>query len=156
MAGDLTTDAPIRILGEGVTEKFTIDTAANRTFYKGQPVMVDQNVDNTGNVVQFVDAMTVATTDVFMGIAAEGKTVVSGDPETTEIECYVEPTIVGFKSSVFTAGVDNGKAVFLTGSGTLAGVASASGNPQIGTVFCVKDGYCYVRLVSPFICVNAT
>ena len=152
---DLTKDADIRTLGEATTEKFIIDTAAARTIYKGQPLIVDQDVDATGPVVQFVDAVTVAATDVFKGIAAEGKSVALGDAETVMVEAYIEPTIVGFKSTVFTAGASDGKEVFMTDSGTLAGVASIADNPRIGKVHKVADGYCWVRLETPYICVGA-
>lgn len=150
---DLTADAPLRFLGEVYTERFTIDTAASRTIYKGQPIIVDQSVDATGNVVQFVDAVVVDPTDVFVGIAAEGKSVVSGAAETTEIECYVAPTIVGFKSSVFTNGADLGKTVYMSDSGTLS--ITAADNPQIGKLHVVRDGYAFVELVSPQICAGA-
>jgi len=150
---DLTADAPIRILGEATVERFFLDTAAARTVYKGQPMIVDQDVDATGNIVQFVDAVVVAATDVFMGIAAEGKVVALGDPETTEIELYVEPTIVGFKSAVYTAGADYGKTVYMSDSATLS--STAGDNPQIGTLYKVEDGYAYVALKTPQICTGA-
>ncbi len=148
---DLTTDAPLRIKGEAKSEFFTIDTAANRSIYKGQPMLIDQDVDTT-NVVQFVNAVTVASTDVCVGIAAEGKTVVSGDPETTEIEVYVTPSIVGFKSTVYT-NANLGATVYMSDSGTLS--ATNGSNPQIGKLFKVEDGYCYVLLTAPQICTAA-
>lgn len=150
---DLTSDAPIRILGEVTTQRYTLDTSVARTVYKGQPMIVDQSVDATGNVVQFVDAVVVVATDVFVGIAAEGKTVAAGAPETTEIECFVEPTIVGFKSSVFTDGADLGKTVYMSDSGTLSTTATA--NPQIGKLVKVQDGYAFVQLITPQICTGA-
>lgn len=150
---DLTSNAPLRFLGEATTEKFKIDTTAARTFYKGQPVIIDQDVDATGNVVQFVDAVVVAATDVFMGIAAEEKSVLINAAETTEVECYVEPTVIGFKSAVFTAGADYGKTVYMSDSGTLS--VTAADNPQIGTLNLVADGYAYVQLRSPIICAGA-
>lgn len=150
---DLTSAASLRFLGEAYTERFTLDTAAARTCYKGQPMIVDQDVDATGNVVQFVDSVVVAATDVFVGIAAENKSVESGAAETTEIECYVEPTILGFKSAVFTNGADLGKTVYMSDSGTLS--ITAADNPQIGTLFAVKDGYAFVQLRSPVICAGA-
>ncbi len=150
---DLTKAAPLRILGEIYTEKRPIDTAAARTIYRGQPMIIDQSVDATGNLVQFVDAVVVATTDVFMGIANENKSVASGDPETTELEYIVAPTIVGFKSAVFTDGADLGKTVYMSDSGTLSTTATA--NPVIGTLYAVRDGYAYVKLVAPAICSGA-
>lgn len=150
---DLTANAPLRFMGEVFTDRRFIDTAAARTIYKGQPLIVDQDVDATGNVVQYVDSVVVAATDVFVGIAAEKKTVASGDAENVEIEMYVEPTIVGFKSAVFTDGADLGKTVYMSDSGTLS--TTAADNPQIGKLHAVRDGYAYVQLATPQICTGA-
>jgi len=150
---DLTANAPIRLLGEGYSEKFILDTAAARHVYKGQPMLVDQSVDATGNIVQFVDAVVVDPADVFVGIAAEEKVVALGGPEDTEIEVYVAPSIIGFKSTVFTNGEDLGKTVYMSDSGTLS--ETAADNPQIGKLFIVKDGYAFVELTAPQICAGA-
>lgn len=150
---DLTANAPIRVLGLEYTEKRTIDTAAARTIYRGQPMIIDQSVDATGNVVQFVDAVVVDPTDVFVGIAAHGASVASGAAETTELEMYVEPTIVGFKSAVFTDGADLGKTVYMSDSGTLS--TTAADNPQIGKLHAVRDGYAFVQLSTPQVCAGA-
>jgi len=148
---DLTADAPLRFKGETKTEKFTIDTTASRTFYKGQPVLIDQNVDAT-NVVQYVDAVIVVAADVCVGIAAEGKSVVIGDAETTEIEVYVAPTIVGFKSALF-ANTNLGTVLYKSDSDVLS--ATSTANAQLGTLFKVEDGYCYVKLTAPQVCAAA-
>lgn len=149
---DLTSDAPIRLKGEAKTEIFFIDTAAARTIYKGQPMIIDQNVGSGLNPVQFVSTVTVVAADVFVGIAAHGASVASGAAITTPIEVYVGPTIVGFKSTVF-ANTDLGCTVYMSDSGTLA--ATGTGRPQIGTLFKVEDGYCYVKLTAPQICAGA-
>lgn len=144
---DLTVDANIRILGEEQREKWFIDTSVANTFFKGQPAMIDQSVD-TLNATPFVTAMVVDPADVVLGIAAEGKTVVLGAPETTEIEVWVWPTIVGFKSTVFT-NADLGKSVYMSDSATLS--TTAADNPLLGTLDKVQDGFCYVRLAAPVI-----
>jgi hypothetical protein len=149
---DLTSSAPLRVLGEAYTEKFILDTVAARQVYRGQPMIIDQDVD-TANVVQFVDAVVVAATDVFVGIAAEDKAVLISAPETTEIECYVAPTILGFKSAVFADGADLGKPVYMSDSATLSG--TVADNPVLGKVHRVIDGYCYVELSSPAVCSGA-
>lgn len=151
---DLTAAAPLRVV-KAVTHKFVLDTAAARTVYKGQPLIVDQDVDATGNLVQFVDSVVVAATDVFMGIAAENKTVALGDPETLEksgIEVYTEGSIIGFKSAVFTNGANNGATVYMSDSGVLS--TTAADNPMIGTLQWVEDGYAYV-LLKVAICTGA-
>jgi len=100
---DLTANAPIRILGQEFTEEFVLDNSSAQTIYKGQPMIIDQSED-TVYLRGFVDATTVAATDIFCGIAAEGpKVVLTTDTETdNKIKLWVWPTIVGFKSAVFT------------------------------------------------------
>jgi len=149
---DLTANAPLRFKGTPVSERWYIDTSTAQTLYRGQPMMIDQSED-TANARGYVDATVVAPTDVVLGIAAEGKVVASGDAETTEIEVYVAPTWVGFKSTVFDT-ADLGKRVFMLDSGTLADQVYAD-NPEIGILRKVEDGYCYVELVTPKIPANA-
>ena len=148
---DLTSDANIRLLGESKSEKFHMDTSVGQTIYKGQPVMIDQSVD-TLNAVGYVDGVAVATTDVILGIAAEGKSVATGAVETTEIEVYVWPSIIGFRSAVFD-NADLGKTVYMSDSGTLSETSLA--NAQIGVLHKVEDGYCYVKLNTPLIAAGA-
>ena len=146
---DLTADASLRILGPAFTHKFVIDTTAAHTVYKGQPLIVDQNVDATGPLVPYVDSLTVASTDVFMGIAAEGATIAIAATEdlvTAGVNAYIGPTIVGFKSAVFTNGQHNGATVYMSDSATLS--ATVGDNPVIGTLQFVEDGYAYVRLAT--------
>jgi hypothetical protein len=150
---DLTADANIRLLGEAKTEKWFLDTSTLQEIYKGQPMIIDQNVD-AANARGFVDATVVDPTDVTLGISAERKSVLLAAVETTEIEIYVFPSIIGFKSTVFTA-ADLGKAVYMSDSGTLIGVAGVADNPQLGIVFKVQDGYVYVRLNTPLVTTGA-
>src|SRR5919108_6287135 len=137
---NLSADAPLRFLGEAKSEKFVVDTAYAVTIYKGQPMIIDQSSD-AQHAMPFVDARVVAATDITLGIAAEGKVIAAGDPETFELEIYVAPTIVGFRSSVFD-NADLGKTVYMSDSGTLS--ETAADNPQIGKLFKVQDGYAYV------------
>lgn len=150
---DLTKDAPLRFWNQEVsTEKWVLDNSSAQTIYKGQPMILDLTAD-TVYLVGFTDSLTVANDDIFIGIAAEGATVATTDTETdNEIEVYVEPTIVGFKSSVFTD-ADVGDPVYMSDSGTLS--ATVGDNPVLGKLHRVKDGYAYVRLESPKICTGA-
>ena len=148
---DLTYDADIRLLGESKSEKFFLDTSVAQTIYKGQPMIIDQDVDAL-NATGFLDAAVVAATDVCLGIAAEGKAVAAAGAETTEIEIYVWPSIIGFKSTVFD-NADLGKVVYMSDSGTLS--ETAADNPQIGVLHKVEDGYAYVQLTTPQICAGA-
>lgn len=93
---DLTANAYLKIQGEAHTERWVLDNSAAQTIYKGQPMIIDQSED-TVYPRGFVDATTVAATDIFIGIAAEGATVATSDTETdNEIDIYIEPTVVGF------------------------------------------------------------
>lgn len=149
---DLTANAPLRFKGTPVSERWNLDTSTAQTIYRGQPMMIDQSED-AANARGYVDATVVAATDVILGIAAEGKSVASGAAETTEIEVYVAPTWVGFKSDVFDT-ADLGKTVYMSDSGTLADAVYAD-NPEIGILRKVEDGYCYVELTTPLIATRA-
>lgn len=149
---DLTADAYIKILGEKHRELWQLDSSGAQTIYRGQPLIIDQDAD-TVNLTGFVDSVTVAATDVFIGIADEGLAVAAGDLEANRrIQVLVGPTIVGFKSAVFT-NADLGATVYMSDSGTLS--TTAADNPQIGKLHRVEDGYAYVELVSPQICTGA-
>jgi hypothetical protein len=150
---DLTADAPLRFLGETTSERFPVDTAYAITIYKGQPIILDLSSD-AENAMPFVDARVVAATDVCLGIAAEKKVIVAGDTESDQnvLEVYVGPTVVGFKSTVFT-NADLGKTVYMSDSATLS--ETAGDNPQIGKLVKVEDGYAYVELTTPQICTGA-
>ena len=149
---DLTKNAPVRIMGEGYTEEWVLDNSAAQTVYKGQPMIIDQSED-TVYLRGFVDATTVAATDIFVGIAAEPMTVSTADVETSNVlTIYVEPTIVGFPGSVFT-NADVGDTMYMSDSATLS--ATAADNPMIGKLVLVEGGFQYVRLSSPTICSGA-
>ncbi len=143
---NLSQNAPLRIRRPStlLTENFLMDSSAANTIYKGQPVILDKSADTT-KVRGWVAATTLVTaTDVFIGIAAEGKAVASGDLETVEIEVITDGE-VGFKSSSFTD-ADIGKTVTFSDSGTLAAAAEAADACTCGKITRVADGYVYVEL----------
>jgi hypothetical protein len=149
---DLTYDADLRFKGEPHTEFFPCHTGSAQTIYKGQPLVFTST--DTSHAIAFVTAVNIAATDVCIGIAAEHKTVVSGAVEAnTLIEVYVSPSIVGFKSTAFTTNDSLGDIVYASDSGTLN--ATHSDNPELGTLYLIEDGYCYVKLSSPRICLLA-
>ena len=149
---DLTRDAPIRVWGKAYTDKWVLDNSLAQTIFRGQPMILDVNVD-TVYVRGFVDATVVAADDIFIGIATEPATVATGDTETdNEIELLVGPTIVGFKSAVYTD-ADVGDPVYMSDSATLS--ATPDDNPELGVLIRVKDGYAFVRLDTPAICTGA-
>jgi hypothetical protein len=149
---DLTRDAYIQIMGDKhAVSAWVLDTSGAQHIYKGQPLLLNSSGDPE-NLVAFVDAVTVAATDVFAGIANEEKIVAAADPETTAVEVLVGPTIVGFKDSALT-NADIGKTIYMSDSGTLS--ETAADNPQIGKLVLVKDGFAYVQLSAPQICAGA-
>lgn len=154
----LTADAQLRICGPAYTRKLILDTSSAQTVYKGQPLYLNQSLDAV-NMIAHIDIThpeAVAADDAFVGIAAEGKAVAASateDAKTAGVEAYVEPTIVGFKSAVFT-NASIGLGVYMPDSATLAGVASAADCPYIGILQFVEDGYAYVKLVTQ-VCTGA-
>lgn len=149
---DLTANAYLKIMGEAHIERWNLDSSAAQTIYKGQPMIIDQSAD-TVNIRGYVDATVVAATDVFIGIAAEPTTVALSASESTSLcDVYVGPTIVGFKSSVYT-NADLGATVYMSDSSTLS--STAGDNPQIGKLHRVEGGYAYVELITPQVCTGA-
>jgi len=154
---NLSGDAPLRIWGEAATEEFYCDNSSAQTIYKGHPLIINQSVD-TLYAIAWNDGTgegVVAATDVFLGIAAAGKTVATTAVETSpsnKVEAYVGPTIVGFKSTVFT-NAKLGATVYMSDSNTLS--TTAADNPQIGKLRRVEDGYAFVELTAPQICTGA-
>lgn len=149
---DLTRDAPLRFLGEPKSEIWVLDNSAAQSIYKGHPMILDISED-TVYLRGFVDATTVAADDIFIGIAAHGATVATTDTETDNtIEVYTWPTIIGFKSAVYTD-ADVGDTVYMSDSSTLS--ATAGDNPQIGKLHRVLNGYAFVQLITPQICTGA-
>jgi hypothetical protein len=148
---NLSAAAPLRFKGEVKMERFIMDNSVAQLVYKGAPIMLDDNGD-TENVI-LSSAITVAANDAFVGIAAEDKVILTTTAErmeTSGIWVFVQPTIVGFKSTVFTANADLGLVVSMTDTATLvAGTGAAY--PRIGKVFKIEDGYCYVQLETPWV-----
>ena len=149
---DLTANAPLRFWGETTSEKWVLDNSAAQTVYKGHPMIMDLSAD-TVYPRGFLDATVVDAADIFIGIAAEPKVVATADNETdNEVEIYIQPTVVGFKSAVYTD-ADVGDTVYMSDSSTLS--ATAGDNPELGRLQRVIDGYAYVQLDSPNICTGA-
>jgi len=151
---DLTADAPLRFWDASRinSETWVLDNSITQEIYKGHPMYIDTSAD-TVYLTGFLDAQTVEATDIFIGIAAEPKSVATADTEVdNEIEVYVDGTIIGFKSTVYTD-ADVGDTVYMSDSSTLS--ATAGDNPMLGVLHRVFDGYAYVRLDSPAITTGA-
>lgn len=141
---NLSTDAPLRYKGETKTEIFILDTSTTQQVWKGEALVIDQNVDAEN--AHTARSLTLVDDDVFLGIAAESKVVLAGEQERTEIEAFVWPSIIGFLSAVFT-NADLGKTVYMSDTGTLS--ESNGAYPRIGKLFKVEDGFAYVELDPP-------
>jgi hypothetical protein len=149
---NISVNQPLRFKGEIYEQRWILDNSAAQHVYKGQPVILDLSED-TVYPRGFVDATTVAATDVFIGIALEEVTVLTTDTEVNnKVNVVTGPSIVGFLSSVFDD-ADVGKTVYMSDSGTLSETATA--NPQIGKLIRVEDGWAYVELTAPQICTGA-
>lgn len=144
---NLSAAAPLRFIGAPNSEKFHVDSAAARTIYKGEPVIINASLDTVNVVSQAVEAL--VDGDVFVGIAAENFTNAAGDSETgpaSWVEVYTNGSIVGFKSTVFTE-ADLGKTVYMSDTGTLS--ASNGAYAKIGRLHRVLDGYAFVEIQAP-------
>lgn len=153
---DLTAAAPLRFwnLEDCHIRKWVLDNSAAQTIYRGQPMILDVSED-TVYPRGFVTATVTATTDVFVGIALENATVATADTETANKIEILLSGIVGFKSAVYTD-ANVGATVYMSDSSTLS--ATASQNPQIGSLVFVEDGYAYVMINptgAPTVCSGA-
>jgi len=147
----ISADMPLRFFGDPVTIRWVLDNSSAYTIYKGEAAVLDQTGDTSYPIGQ--QQITVAASDICVGIAAEQKTVATDDREADNmIEIYTWPTIIGFKSTVFDL-TDLEAAVYQANDGALSD--TAADNPEIGTVFWVDDGYVYVKLNAPTICDGA-
>lgn len=141
----LSSDSPLMFLGAVYTEVFPMSLDVYPlSIYKGAPVIMDISADNLAVVP--ADGVTMTTGDVFIGIAAEHRTSAAGQDDPTELETYVWPTIVGFPSTALT-NADLGKRISMSDSGTLT--ATGGAYPAVGSLYIIKDGYCYILIDPP-------
>lgn len=153
---DLTSSATLRFWNLDLCHirKWVLDNSAAQSIYRGQPMIIDQSED-TVYLRGFVDATTVAATDIFVGIALENKTVATTDTETDNMIEVLQYGLCGFKSTVFT-NADVGDTVYMSDSATLS--ATVGDNPVLGILSHVEDGYAYVMINpqgAPTICSGA-
>jgi len=142
---DLTRDAPLRFRYPNLLkkERWVLDNSTAQTIYKGQPIMLDMDVDTVYGR-GFTSSVTIASGDVFLGIAAEGATVATSDTETdNEIE-IITGGEVGFRNSFGFTDADVGKAVYFSDSGTLT--TTSTGNLSVGRITRVENGYVFVQI----------
>lgn len=148
---NISQDTPLRFKGEVKTENFILDTLAAQIVYRGVGLVIDQNVDAE---YAHIANLALVSGDVFLGIAAHGKSVQAGDPERAEsagVEVIVEPSIVGFKMSNYGTFTNTnvGTVICMSDTGTLT--ATPGAYPRIGKIFKIEDGYVFVQLETPWV-----
>lgn len=146
---DLTknTNLRFRFPNELHMENWVLDNSAAQTVYLGAPLIIDQSAD-TLNLRIFDSSVTLASTDVLVGIANAKVAVATTDTEANNVVEVITAGEVGFPSAVFTK-ADLGKTVCFDDSGTLT--ATTAANAKAGVLTQVEDGYAYVQLQTPYI-----
>ena len=147
---DLVRDAaPLRFRNDQHRiEEWTLDNSAAQTVFRGQPMILDKSADTKYARAWLAATTLVTATDVFLGIAMEGKVVMTTDVETNNVIEVVTYGEVGIKTSVFTD-ADVGKTISFTDSATLAAAAESASQLAIGKLNAVEDGYAYIQLNTP-------
>lgn len=149
---DITVDQALRLKGSIARMRtFVLDNSAAQTVFKSQAMILDQSED-TLNARQMVDAVTIATADVFVGIAAHGAVVLTTDTESDNIiQVYEHDSIPGFLMSAYGTftNADLGKTIYINTASTDTLTVTTGSNLPIGVIDSVEDGYVYVRIVSP-------
>jgi predicted RecA/RadA family phage recombinase len=142
---DLTRDRPLRGNDDlWRMREWVLDNSTAQTIYKGQPMMLDANVD-TVYARGFIGATTPATGDAILGIAASGATVATTDNETDNKLTIITSGLVGFQTASFT-NADTGKTIYFSDSQVLT--TTSASNLIIGKLSHVEDGYAYI-MVNP-------
>lgn len=149
---DISRDQSLRIFAgrSPLVETIVLDNSVAQTLFRGVAVILDANVDaNFGRI--FDSGVTLASGDTFLGIAAEGKVVLTTDTEgDNKITFFGHDAILGFLMSQFGTftNANLGEDIHLSDSGTLT--TTLGTNLKIGVVHAIEDGYVYVRLEAPF------
>ena len=144
-------DQPLRVFGTAYMKKFAVDSSAARTWYKGEAFIIDQNVDAVYvSSCHDITHPVVASTDVFMGIAAHGgvNAISVAENLANGVELYIEPTVLGFKNNTSLTNASAGLGIYLQNADHLDLVADVADIPYIGILQFVEDGYAYVKLVT--------
>lgn len=154
----ITRDQAFRVQGREYCEKFILDSSIAQTWYRGEAVIIDQSADTVNlTPVHNITTPVVAATDVFMGIAKEGGTFVISTAENLEkagVECWVEPTVLGFKNLTSITNASAGLGAYLSEGNQILLVAGVADVPFIGQIQFVEDGFVYIKLVTQ-VCTGA-
>jgi len=137
-------------LPEQPTETRFVDTGSARTFYAGQPVLIDASGDAT-RIIPFTSAVTLASGDIFLGIAVAGKVFAAGlaeDKVTSQLAIYGPGAEVGFNAAQFGASAwtnaDLQKEVYFSDSGTLT--FTSTSNLSVGKLTAIENGYVFIEI----------
>jgi len=153
----VTVDQKLRVYGKANTHRFAMNSSVAQTWYKGEAMVIDQNVD-TVYVTPCHDIThpVVASTDAFMGIAMHGGSNVISVAEnaTNGVDCYIGPTVLGFLNNTSLTNASIGLGIYLQTADHLDLYADRADIPYIGILQFVEDGYAYVKLVTQ-VCTGA-
>ena len=153
----VTVDQKLRVYGKANTHRFAMNSSGAQTWYKGEAMVIDQNVDAVYvTPVHDITHPVVANTDVFMGIAMHGGSNAASVAESANngVDCYIGPTVLGFKNNTSLTNASVGLGIYLSEGNQLVLLASAADIPYIGILQFVEDGYAYVKLVTQ-VCTGA-
>lgn len=140
---DISTNQYMKAFGELHTEKMVLDNSAAQEVFEGTPMFVDISED-TSYIRQFVNAVTLATGDAFIGFAAEYCNVETTDTEVdNKIDVIRAPSIIGFAKTGLTR-ANIGDSIYMSDSGTFT--TTAGSNLKVGTIHEVKDDWVYIQL----------
>jgi hypothetical protein len=145
----VTQDISMRIIGTPRTHKFVMDSSIAQTWYKGEPLIVDASADATNvTPVHDVTHPHIVNADAFVGIAAEGGSFAISTAESLEktgVEAYIDGTIIGLKSTVYTDGAHIGATLYWeSGALSLEGTDTC----PVGRMLFAEDGYIYFVVVT--------
>lgn len=141
---DLSANLYIRGFGELQIEKFILDNSAAQEVFEGAPLFIDVSED-TSYPRLWDSGETLATGDVFLGIAAEHVSVLTTDTESDN-KCDVirQPSIVGFKDANSLTRANIGDLIYFSDSGALT--TTSGSNLQVGYIHEVVGGWVYIKL----------
>jgi hypothetical protein len=141
----VTADISLRIAGPEYVKLFPMNSSIAQKWYKGEPLVISAADGSYVTPVHDVSNPEMVAASVFMGIAIEGGSNVISAAETLAngVWAYIEPTIVGFKSTVYTTNANAGKTLYWE-SGALS--TESTDTPPLGKFMWAEDGYMYVML----------
>lgn len=126
---------------EGNPISYGVKGGAAVTIYKGGVIIMD--VSDSNYVQKHASTITATSSDVFLGIAAEGLSVVAADTDGSKSLRVWRKGVFAFVKGALTIG-DRGKAVYASDDGTVT--LTSSNNVWIGYLVDVDGTYAWVEI----------